>query len=95
MNISKKGKKPYQIRITSKALKDLEKIKDPDFEKIQTIIEDLHYNPRPQRCKKLKKSSLPSYRIRQGNWRKIYNIYDQEQLVVIARVRRRNEETYK
>jgi mRNA interferase RelE/StbE len=35
------------------------------------------------------------YRLRRGNWRIIYRIYDSERLILVGAVRRRNERTYR
>jgi len=35
------------------------------------------------------------YRVRIGNYRVIYKVYDEEQLILVGRVARRGESTYK
>jgi len=64
----------YQLTIKPKAIKALEKINDPDYSIIKTAIYNLAYNPRPHGCKKLK--GRDGYRIRVGDYRIIYNIFD-------------------
>ena len=64
----------YQITIGPKAIKALEKISDPDYSKIKATIYSLANNPRPNGYKKLK--GRDGYRVRSGNYRVIYNIFD-------------------
>jgi mRNA interferase RelE/StbE len=65
---------PYKINITKKAKKELDKMSDDIVEPILTAIEKLSENPRPKGCKKLK--GRLGYRIRVGNYRIIYEIFD-------------------
>jgi mRNA interferase RelE/StbE len=53
----------------------------------------LEKEPRPKRVKKLAESSL--WRIRVGQYRVVYNIDDEERLVIVVWVARRKEDTYK
>ena len=64
----------YQIIIKPKAIKALEKINEPDYSNIKTAIYSLADNPRPYGYKKLK--GRDGYRIRAGDYRIIYNIFD-------------------
>ena len=70
--------------------KDLDRIVGPDAAKIFKIIEQLAFNPRPPSSKKLKaKASL--YRIRQGDYRIIYEIdFDRKEIRVVLIGHRKN-----
>jgi mRNA interferase RelE/StbE len=57
-------------------------------------IRGLSENPRPRGVMKMK-GSKEGYRIRVGNFRVIYEVYDDENKVVISHVLRRNETTYR
>jgi len=70
---------PYQVRISKKALKVLEKIRDPDYSRIKNAIYSLANDPRPHGYKKLKGRN--GYRIRIGNYRVIYEVLDSILLV--------------
>ena len=73
----------YKVLLTSKAQKQLDKIADNIAEPILESIENLGNNPRPHGCKKLK--GRRGYRIRSGDYRIIYDIFDSELIVdVIA-----------
>ncbi|MBI4283811.1 MAG: type II toxin-antitoxin system RelE/ParE family toxin [Chloroflexi bacterium] len=56
-------------------------------------IDRLGSTPRPPRVKRLAESGL--WRIRMGQYRIVYVIDDQAQLVTILRVARRRGDTYK
>jgi mRNA interferase RelE/StbE len=65
---------PYTVSIRKRAMKALEGINEPYYSSIKTAIFDLEKNPRPQGYKKLK--GRDGYRIRVGNYRVIYDIFD-------------------
>ena len=71
----------YKISIRRKAQKQLAKIPFGDYKKVKTAIQDLAHDPRPPGSKKLK--GRPGWRIRQGNFRVIYEIQD-EQLIILV-----------
>lgn len=64
----------YQLLIEKQVQKQLEKIPMPDYQRVKNAINDLALNPRPDGYKKLK--GRPGYRIRQGNYRIVYDIND-------------------
>ncbi len=64
----------YQILIEKQVQKRLARIPEPDYTRIKNAIMALATNPRPTDSKKLK--GRTSYRIRQGNYRIIYEIND-------------------
>ena len=57
------------------------------------ILDPTEQYPRPHGAVKLK-GQKASYRIRIGPWRVIYFVDDAQGIVVIARVRRRDKDTY-
>ena len=75
-----------------RAEREMDKIPAPEFNKIDKTILGLSSNPRPFGVKKLDEKL---HRIRIGDWRVIYAILDAESKLVILRVVRRNERTYK
>ena len=68
------GMAEYTLVISKTAQKQLNKLINTVAEPIIETILSLASNPRPQGCKKLKGRS--GYRIRKGNYRIIYEIYD-------------------
>ena len=82
----------YDIRILPRSERELDDLPDLDFKRIDHTLQALRENPRPLGVKKLGGSL---YRIRVGNGRVIFSIFDKEKHVVILRVARRSEKTYR
>ncbi len=79
----------YTAVLSKKAQKQLDKLPDTIAEPIFDAIIELEENPRPAGIKKLK--GRDGYRIRIGNYRVIYEIFDSELIVdVIALGHRKN-----
>lgn len=73
----------YTIVLSTKAQKQLDKLSDNIVEPIMEGIAALETNPRSKGCKKLR--GRVGYRIRIGDYRVIYDIFDSELIVdVIA-----------
>lgn len=72
----------YQLLIEKQVEKQLEKIAEPDYSRVKAAILGLAINPRPNGYKRLK--GRQGYRIRQGNYRVIYDINDQILTVFIV-----------
>ncbi len=83
----------YQVRLRRTARKQLDGLIGRDYQAVARVISVLEQQPRPPRVKKLAESGL--WRIRVGQYRVVYNINDEERLVIVVRVARRKEDTYK
>jgi mRNA interferase RelE/StbE len=79
----------YSLNFSKQALKELAKINDPFYSKIKIAIINLTKNPRPQGCKKLK--GRDGYRIRVGNYRIIYDIFDFDLVIDVIDLGHRKE----
>ena len=79
----------YKILVKRSVEKDLAAIPKNDLRRILNKIESLAENPRPQGCEKL--SGQEKYRIRQGRYRIVYSIQDNELTVWIVKVGHRKE----
>jgi len=82
----------YNVDIPKRVTKQLDKIPNKDYPSISKSIQNLQEVPRPTGCKKLLESF---YRIRIGDYRVIYWIDDANQNIVITKVQRIKERTYK
>jgi len=80
---------PYKIFFKSSVEKDLRGIPRADLKKILSKIAKLAHNPRPHGCEKL--AGHDRYRIRQGNYRVVYSIKDDELVVWVFRVAHRKD----
>lgn len=74
----------YKITLSKTAQKQLDKFPDNIALPIIQTIKKLAINPRPQGYKKLK--GRDGYRIRQGNYRIIYEIHDNILLVAVIAI---------
>ena len=79
----------YRIVLSKRAQKQLDKLSDNIAEPIIAAIGGLQQTPRPIGYKKLK--GRDAYRIRTGNYRIIYEIYDKELIVDIITLGHRKE----
>jgi len=66
----------YRVLFSRSVRKDLDTIPKKDVARIMRRIETLTRDPRPPGCEKL--SGQERYRIRQGNYRIVYSIQDEE-----------------
>ena len=78
----------YNVDFSRKAAKELQRIDTRYIPKIIERAEGLADNPRPDGCRKLS-GSENSYRIRVGNFRLIYEIEDDQLVVLVVKVRHR------
>lgn len=79
----------YRIEITKSAGKELEKIPKSDRERIIDRIRGLGADPRPIGSKKL--SGDEKYRIRQGDYRVLYRIFEEIITVTVVKIGHRRE----
>lgn len=69
-----------------KMLKNIRQGSPDDYQKILDGIDQLKIDPRPDGCKKIRPRHAHRYRIRCGNYRVVYSIDDQRQLVYILAI---------
>ena len=79
----------YSILLTKSAAKELERVPTKDRQRIVTRIGSLADNPQPMGAEKL--SGDEKYRIRQGNYRILYEIVDTDLIVTVVRIGDRRE----
>ena len=79
----------YKIYFKKSVWKDFQTIPKKDLNKILRVIESLSKDPRPSSCRKL--SGQEKYRLRQGRYRIIYSIQDDEVSVWIVKVGHRKD----
>jgi len=83
----------YQVRLRRAAQKQLDGLTGRDYETVAAVISGLEREPRPPRVKKLAESGL--WRVRVGRYRVVYTINNREHRVIVVRVARRTEDTYR
>lgn len=88
----------YRLEVSPAADRDLDRLKGrirrQDFERLRNAVRNLADEPRPYGVRKIKGAER-AYRIRVGDYRVVYEIYDSENLVLILQVARRTETTYR
>ncbi len=85
----------YQIRIGKRVRKEVARLPRQDQARILVAVKALAQDPRPPGCKPIKVAGQGTYRVRVGDYRVIYTVLDNERVVVVARVARRSESTYR
>ena len=79
----------YQIELRRRAQRALDKLPKTDFQAVVEAMKGLAQTPRPRSVEKVKSTGL--WRIRQGDYRIIYAIDDNQQLVTVVRIGHRRE----
>ncbi len=80
---------PYSVLITKSAAKELEALPKKDRVRIISRIRDLARDPRPFGAEKL--SGDHKYRVRQGDFRILYEIADAELIVTVMKIGNRRD----
>lgn len=71
----------YTVRITSAARRQIRKLPRDGQERVLAVLSLLADEPRPSASKKL--TGRSAWRVRTGNWRIIYEIHDDELLIMV------------
>ena len=79
----------YRVLIRRSAEKEIARLPDAIRRRVVDRILALTDDPRPHGCQKL--SGEEKYRIRQGDWRIVYEIDDDMVVVLIVRVAHRSD----
>lgn len=85
----------YQVQVGKSVRKAMRRFPRQDQSRIVTVLRTLGENPRPTGCQPVKAAEPGTYRVRVGNYRIVYTVLDAEQLIIVAKVARRGEDTYK
>ena len=85
----------YRIEIEHRAQKALGRLPKRDRTRVVAAIDALAQDPRPAGCGTVRAAPRGTYRIRVGDSRVIYLVLDHEKVIVVARVARRSETTYR
>jgi mRNA interferase RelE/StbE len=80
----------YHIEFSKVAIKSLNTIPKCDQKQIKKKIDDLASTPYPQNCKKIEGTNSV-YRIRSGDYRILYSVFDRELIILIVNVGHRRD----
>ena len=83
----------YELQVERAARKDLDQLPERDYRRIEATIDRLAGDPRPRGARKLR-GAYGRWRMRVGEYRVVYAVFEKEGLVKILRVLRRTTTTY-
>ena len=79
----------YRVDLRRRVLRQLENLPEKDCQAVVKALEKLEENPRPPGVEKIKGTEL--WRIRKGDYKAIYHIDDNEEIVTIVRIGHRKD----
>ena len=79
----------YRLWIKASAAKELESLPRKDRQRVADRIRSLSVNPRPTGSEKL--TDADRYRLRQGDYRILYEIHDREVVVLVVKIGNRRD----
>ncbi|WNZ23857.1 MAG: type II toxin-antitoxin system RelE family toxin [Leptolyngbya sp. IPPAS B-1204] len=79
----------YQVSLLRRAQKELAGISEPAYIKVRDAVRALAEDPRPSGCQKLK--GREGWRIRVGDYRVIYEIDDEQQMILVVHIGHRRD----
>ena len=79
----------YEVELSEVAKRDLTKLEGRVQDRLRLAFKVLSRNPRPPKSVKLKGRS--GYRVRVGDYRIIYEIFDKRVIILIVRIGHRRE----
>ena len=82
---------PYRVELTSVVQKQLRKLTPAVRDRLLASIDELGEVPRPPGCVKMTDYEKDAWRIRVGDYRVIYRIFDTRLLVLVLRVGHRKQ----
>ena len=85
---------PYRVELARPAQRDLRRLPPQVQARLAGPIQALSQDPRPPGVRKVQ-GHEETWRIRIGSYRVVYDVYDEGELVVVLKVDRRRETTYR
>ncbi len=79
----------YEVRLTIKAEKQLARLPNEAYQRMQRALLALEGDPRPSGARKLQ--AREDYRLRVGDYRALYKIEDARQEIIVTRVGHRRD----
>lgn len=80
----------YRVEFTAAAARQVKKLPRPARDRVLDAIEDLEEDPRPHGARKLV-GEQTAWRIRIGDYRVLYDVFDSELTVFVVRAAHRRE----
>jgi mRNA interferase RelE/StbE len=80
-----------RLAISGGAERDLKRLSPEVAARVSAVIDELPRNARPRVCLLLRDCEPPTWRIRVGDWRVLYEIDDRAGVVTVTGVRHRGK----
>ena len=84
-----------RVEVSGRVRKELARLPRKDQARIIVVLQKLAEDPRPQGCRPVRDAPKGTYRVRVGSFRVIYTVVDADQVIIVARVAKRDESTYR
>lgn len=81
----------YKIILSPRAIKDIKKLTSPIRKGIDRTFLKLKENPRISNFKLLQDSKLADFRVRVGDHRILYDVYEKEKVIYVFRIGHRKD----
>lgn len=81
----------YHIDVDKRAVKQLRELQPEYRDRVLDELDNLCDNPRPEGCRKLKGQIDPAWRVRVGDYRILYRIFDAKRLIQVFSISKRDE----
>jgi mRNA-degrading endonuclease RelE of RelBE toxin-antitoxin system len=85
----------WTVRLSRSAEKTIARAPAPDLERLRAALNEMASDPKRGDTKALKHPDLPAFRRHIGNYRVLFDLYPQQQLVDIIDITRRTSTTYR
>jgi len=85
----------YRVEVSKRVRKEMARLPRDAQARIVVAAKPLAGDPRPAGCRPVRGAGPGTYRIRVGDYRVVYLVLDEQKVVVLARVARRSESTYR
>ena len=87
-------REPYRVEFERNAQRALRRLPDATAGSLERPVDELEHEPRPRGALKLS-GRVDSYRLRVGEYRIVYAVFDRERLVKVLDIMRRTGQTYR
>lgn len=85
---------PYRVKVTDDAAREIVHLPGNVRQRVRHLVRTLAEHPLPSGARELR-GYAGYYRVRLDRWRVIYRVYEDDQVVLVLRVRRKSgPETY-
>lgn len=85
----------YQAIFSSRANRAFQKFSKKDAVRIKEVLKKLEQEPRMHGTIKLASAPVAAYRYRVGNFRILFDIDDEQKIIAVLDIRKRDERTYR